>query len=240
MASPSKAAWQRMVPDDNHDWLNQVNPDFDRFLVLGDKKDKAAVPRCSRIILCGVKTNRDAWCYNASRGIMEHNTRSMIAFYNAERERYHQDPAHATVDLDTFIDSDPINISWTHALKQDLGKNKALSFADGEALISTYRPFSKQWMYYGRRLNERVYQMPQIFPNAKAENRVICVTGIGARSGFSALMVRCRFQFAVKLDNGQCFPLKLYDEVAADLNDDLFVDQGNTKCQLETASVTGH
>ena len=33
-------------------------------------------------------------------------------------------------------------------------KNKALEFAEGEVLISTYRPFSKQWLYYGRRLNE--------------------------------------------------------------------------------------
>ena len=31
-----QGGWQALVPDDHHDWLNQVNPDFDRFLVLGD------------------------------------------------------------------------------------------------------------------------------------------------------------------------------------------------------------
>ena len=91
--------------------------------------------------------------------------------------------------VNEFIDSDPKKISWTVSLKQDLEKNKALAFDEGEALISAYRPFTKRWMYYSRRLNERVFQMPQIFPNATAENRVICVTGIGARAGFSALMV---------------------------------------------------
>ena len=30
--------WQTLVPDANHDWLDQADPDFNRFLVLGDKK----------------------------------------------------------------------------------------------------------------------------------------------------------------------------------------------------------
>ena len=51
--------------------------------------------------------------------------------------------ASAVLDTGTFIDSDPTRISWTRALKQDLMKNKALEFAEGEVLISTYRPFSK-------------------------------------------------------------------------------------------------
>ena len=218
--------WQRIVPDDHHDWLNLVNPDFDRFLVLGEKKDKAVTPMFKNYSL-GVATGRDVWCYNASRDVMEDNIRSMIAFYHVERERYHQDPDHATLDVDTFINSDRTKISWTVALKQDLIKNKALAFAEGEVLVSTYRPFSKQWLYYGRRLNERVYQIPQIFPNATAENRVICVTGVGARSGFSALVVDAIPNLHT-LDSGQCFPIKLYDKTEAGCDDDLFVDQDNT------------
>ena len=223
-------AWQTIVPDDHHDWLNLVNPDFDRFLVLGDKKDKAAIWMFENYS-CGVKTQRDAWCYNASKNILEHNIRSMIAVYHAERVRYHQDPDHTTLDVNTFINSDPTKISWTRALKKDLVKNKALAFTEGEALISTYRPFSKQWMYYGRRLNEMVYQMPHIFPNAKVENLVICVTGIGARSEFSALMVDAIPNLHT-LDSGQCFPLKLYEKIEVGRDDDLFVGQGNTKYQV--------
>ena len=225
-----QGGWQTLVPDDHHDWLNQVNPDFDRFLVLGNKEDKSATPMFTNYAL-GVSTNRDAWCYNASRDVMEHNIRSMIAFYHAERERYHQDPAHTALDVATFISSDTTKISWSSALKQNLIKNKVLSFADGEVLISAYRPFQKQWLYYGRQLNDRVSQMPQIFPNATAENRVICVTGIGARSGFSALMVDAIPNLHT-LDSGQCFPLKLYDKMDAGRDDDLFVDQGNARYRV--------
>ena len=56
-----------------------------------------------------------------------------------------------------------------------------------------------------------VLQMPQIFPNATAENRVICVTGVGARAGFSALMVDALPNLHL-VDSGQCFPLSLYDK----------------------------
>ena len=44
MASLKQGGWQTIVPDDNHDWLNQVDPDFDRFIALGEKKDKTVTP----------------------------------------------------------------------------------------------------------------------------------------------------------------------------------------------------
>ena len=162
-----QSGWQKITPDENHDWLNQVKQEFDEFLILGDKKDRTATP-VFRNYSSGLKTNRDAWCYNASRDVMEHNVRSMIAFYNTQRVQYHQTPENRRKKLNEFIDTDKKKISWTVALKQDLEKNKALALDEGEALISAYRPFTKRWMYYSRRLNERVLQIPQIFPNAGA------------------------------------------------------------------------
>ena len=139
-----QGGWQALVPDENHDWLNQVNPDFDRFLVLGDKKDKSVLRMFENYSLGVANCNRDAWCYNASKGELERNIRSMIAFYHAERERYHEARImSAVLDTGANIDSYPTRISWTRALKQDLMKNKALNFAEGEMMISTYRPFSK-------------------------------------------------------------------------------------------------
>jgi predicted helicase len=50
-----------------------------------------------------------------------------------------------------------------------------------------YRPFVKQWLYFNRRLNEMVYQMPKLFPTAAHENIVISATGSGATKEFSVL-----------------------------------------------------
>ncbi|MCG5073451.1 hypothetical protein L5014_08750 [Paraburkholderia sp. RG36] len=80
-----------------------------------------------------------------------------------------------------------------------------------------YRPYSKQWLYYNRRFNERVYQMPRIFPHADAENLVIVVSGTGGRTAFTALMVNSVPSLHMAdIDGSQCFPLYLYSEPAAD------------------------
>ena len=71
-----------------------------------------------------------------------------------------------------------------------------------------------------------VYQMPKIFPNALAENRVICVTGIGAH-GFSALMVDAIPDHNILDAGAQCFPLKLYEKSSA-VDTDLFTHQSNS------------
>ena len=226
-----RGAWQTLVPDDNHHWLNQVNPDFDRFLVLGDKQDKSAM-RMFENYSRGVETGRDAWCYNASRKVMEQNIQTTIDSYNAERERYIQVSANKKIDMDSFVDNDSTKISWSSSLKQYLQRKELLTFTDGEALIAAYRPFSKQWLYYERNLNHRVGQMPQIFPNVKAENRVICVTGKGSKNGLSALMCDTLPDLNMLEAGSQCFPLRLYKKIESSCDGDLFVSEGNTQCRV--------
>ena len=231
-----QAGWQALIPDDNNDWLNRAHTDFDQFLVLGDKKDKTVTSIFKNYSL-GVATNRDPWCCNASKNTLERNIRSMITFYNAERERYHKAKSPTTKNLSAFIDSNPTKIKWTRALKRDLEKNKDLTFAEGEVVKSAYRPFTKQWIYYGRRLNEMVLQMPKIFPNATAENRVICVTGIGSKTGLSVVMCDALPDLNMLEAGAQCFPLKLYEEaVATTDSDDMF--QGQVQDGISDAALT--
>ena len=73
-----------------------------------------------------------------------------------------------------------------------------------------YRPFTKQWLYFNRRFNEMVYQMPRIFPDANAENRTIVIKQRWSGDGHLALMVDRVIE--LQTDGGtQCFPLYLYD-----------------------------
>jgi predicted helicase len=208
--------WQAIIPDTHGDWLQQRDDSFNDFIVLGDKKSDAA--KLFENFSLGVVTNRDAWCYNPSRTAVENNMQRMIGFYNRERERFNA--AHAGLDkkgreaaVDGFIDTDPTRISWTRALKQELAKDRAHAYQADSLITSLYRPYTKQWLYYSRTFNEMVLQMPRIFPDAAAENRVICVSGIGARSGFSVLMAST-LPCLDTIEKGQCFPLYLYDEEA--------------------------
>nr|VFJ45259.1 MAG: N-6 DNA Methylase [Candidatus Kentron sp. FW] len=72
--------------------------------------------------------------------------------------------------------------------------------------------------------NERVYQMPRIFPNAEAGNVVICLTGLGESRGFSTLIASVipNFHF---IAGSQCFPRYLYDEDGNNRRDAI-TDQG--------------
>jgi len=220
--------WQQITPDVHGDWLKQRDDSFGQFIVLGDKKGDA--PKLFDNFSLGVVTNRDAWAYNASQAKLATNMSSMIAFYNAELERFNA--AHLGLDtkarqarVDGFVDADPTSISWTVNLKQELAKARQHDFDSACMVPGLYRPFTKQWMYFNRVFNERVLQMPRIFPDVTAENLVIGVSAAGKKLAFSALISRhvASLHF-VDIEGSQCFPLYLYDEAAQTSKDDLFAE----------------
>ena len=206
--------WQSITPDQHGDWLNQRDDSFTQHIVLGDKKGDAL--KLFDNFSLGVVTNRDAWCYNSSKQSVLDNMTRMIGFYNHEVQRFAT--AHAGLDkkardekVDSFIDTDPAQISWTHNLKQELANDRRFAFEAASLTPSLYRPFTKQWLYYNRRFNERVYQMPRIFPDANAENRVIMTTAKGSRNGFSCVMSEVIPDLNSMEAGAQCFPEYVYE-----------------------------
>ncbi len=205
--------WNRILPDKTHDWLNQRDPEFDRFLMIGSKdKNRNSEPRIFENYSMGIVTNRDAWCCNSSAEALKTNIQATIEFYNSEIARYKtEQPGTSAQVINNFVNNDLRKISWTVNLKSDLSRGKPLDFSEGRVASSIYRPFTRQWLYFSRRLNERVSQIPQIFPHEDAENRLICVTGIGAGVDFSALMVDSVPNLDT-VEKSQCFPLYLYEK----------------------------
>lgn len=217
--------WQPITPDEHGDWLKQRDDSFNQFIVLGDKKGDA--PKLFDNFSLAVVTNRDAWAFNASQSKLASNMTRMIGFYNAEVERFNA--THLGLDskvrqsrVDGFVDTDPTRISWTRALKQDLGKDRSYLFEADCLVPALYRPFTKQWLYFNRRFNEMVYQIPRIFPYAEVENLVINTTSVGGL--FSVLIADILPSKFVGEDVVQWFPLYLYDEAAQASKDDLFAE----------------
>ena len=206
--------WREIEPNAHNDWLNQRVEGFEKFMALGDKRGKTKEVIFKNYSL-GVATNRDAWCYNYSEATLRWNIRAIVRFYESERQRL-QD--HNTVgrrptpaEVTRFVNNDSTKISWTRALKNDLAKNKELSIQEGRFVVAQYRPFTRKHMFFSRRLNEMIYQIPQLFPHEEAENRLICVTGIGASRPFSSLMINCIPDLQTMF-NGQCFPRWLHSK----------------------------
>ncbi|WP_414039272.1 DEAD/DEAH box helicase [Acidithiobacillus sp. M4-SHS-6] len=216
-------AWNHIIPDAHGDWLKQRDNSFMEFIAMGDKKGDGT--KLFENFSLGVATGRDTWCYNASRRAVTDNMTRMIAFYNQETASFQKvygglDKKARDDAVDGFIDTDPTKISWTHNLKEELAKGCHFAFEQASLTSSLYRPFTKQWLYFNRRFNERVYQMPRIFPEAGVENVVICVSGVAARN-FSCLITNA-LPCLDNIEKGQCFPLYLYDTEAPVAEDDIF------------------
>lgn len=207
-------AWRRVHPDQYHDWINQRDPVFGEFLALGEKRiASGALNPVFKNYSSGVKTNRDAWCYNFSLSSLRGNVLRLIKSYDAERERVnslvHASRSLTSRELSGVIDNDPKRIKWDGRLKGELQRNRELKFEGGRIAASQYRPFSRQYLYFSRQLNNSVYQIPRLFPHAEAENLLICVTGRGETDAFSVLMVKDIPNLHL-IASGQCFPRWLY------------------------------
>ena len=219
--------WRHLVPDVHGDWLKQRDDGFAHFIAMGSKNSSALFGIYSN----GVKTQRDAWAHNSSKPRLSANMAAMIDFYNSEVVRF--DAAYPGLDakvrqerVDSFIDADPTRISWTRALKQDLARGRKFEFEPKCVAWSLYRPFTKQWLYFNRRFNEMVGQMPQLFPDAAAKNFVIGVSAAGEKVGFSSLISQhLPSLHFVDIEGSQCFPLYVYGETAQKSDDSLFTIQ---------------
>ena len=224
--------WQLITPDRHGDWLNQRDEGFSEYIVLGDKKGDSLklFENYSR----GVVTSRDAWCYNAAKSEVRANMARMIEFYNSESARFSQtfsgmDKKARESKVDGFINTDPVQISWSVNLKLELAKGRYQSFEQEALIPSLYRPFTKQWLYFNRCFNERVLQMPRIFPREYSENRVIMIKGNWSGEGQIALITD-RVASDQPDGGAQCFPLYLYDEAKQELEQGkLFTDTPEPK-----------
>ncbi len=202
-----------LQPNEHGDWISQRCEAFGTFIPLGDKDDKTNkatfyVPFYSN----GLKTQRDAWCYNSSLSELKKNISTHIDFYNQQRKKFIATKKdNKTIELKQFIDRNSKKISWTTNVEADAEKNVIHKIQDECFVTAYYRPFFKQYLYFSRTLNERVYQIPKIFPNPSLKNLVICVSGVGGSKDFTAIIAEAIPDVQLQF-NGQAFPLYYYEE----------------------------
>jgi len=201
--------WKTIVPDSHNDWVGKRDDSFYEFMSLGDKKDRMAKTIFENYS-GGVKTNRDAWCYNYSKKKLATHMKAMVDLYNHEMKRYKTVCGErGCPNVDSFIIADATKISWNRGLKNDLKRFKPHLFERVSLTTGLYRPFTKTPVYFSKYMNDMVYQMPRIFPIGTQKNRVISVTGRGSTKEFCAFITNTLPDLEM-ISKGQCFPLKLY------------------------------
>ena len=232
LESIKNISWNYLYPNANNDWLNQRNPNFMNYLVLGDKKRREKVSIYSDNYASGLSTNRDIWVYNFSSDKVKENSDRMIAFYNEERERCHQkfnesvaqgiclpdDSKARETYLQNVRSNDENKISWSRGLFNRFCKDEQITPTDNVRTV-LYRPFCKKNLIYNPSIIEMPSKWDSIYPENDTENMVICVSGAPIKKGFSVMMSDC-IQDLNLMEHSLCMPLYMYDKVN-DADDEL-------------------
>ena len=154
--------------------------------------------------------------YNSSRQRLEQNMRSMIDFYNRQRETYNDAiKVDKKLFVESFINTDDSKISWTVNLKKDIERNIEHNYVS-DLRDSAYRPFFKQRLYFDKPFIERIGLSSKLFPTPNHKNLVICVSCVSANNGLSVSLTDCIPDLHY-IGDTQCFPLYWYDSNDTDI-----------------------
>ena len=143
----------------------------------------------------GLQSNRDAWVYNFSTERLQQNMSQTITVYNSELARWSEhcaaNPMAPQDDkaVADFVTKDANQISWTSPLVADLRRGHSSEVSEGTVTESSYRPFSKQRLYFSSVWNHRISQLPRVFPTSEHPNYGFVIAGVGAAMDFTALCV---------------------------------------------------
>ena len=219
-ASPE---WQAVIPDIHGDWLNQRVEFHKPYIPMGNAKKGGEF--LFTVWGGGISTKRDAWVYNDSKTALCEHMRNSIAFYNHSVDF----PQQSNIN-------DPRKISWSDGLRAKRDSGQKLHFKENLIRIVAYRPFNLRFHYYGSDFNDRMGRLSKLFPDSKAQNTVMCITGPAAKSDFSVLMTNnvCDTSF---LANSQGFPLSYWAESDRNSNDTLLEKGGGRKSALANKGV---
>ena len=198
----------KIIPNEEGDWVNQRNGKFLSFISLVSKNSKNTFFNLSSL---GVQTTRDTWAYSYSKANLEKNMKKTIDFYNKEIEKIlevrNKDKNKAVEDI---IDTNPINISWSADLKEKANSYKFDKFNRSDIVFSLYRPFTKQYLYFNKFWNERQYKQKKI------TNFRILTPGLGGNKKFSIFFTDMLVDRNLMEAGVSCYPLYYIEEDSKD------------------------
>ncbi len=197
--------FERLRPDQNHNWINLVDNDFDQLLPLASKATKATKQQQEertvfKLFSNGVVTARDEWVYDFSVPQLTKRIKFFIKVY------------HHSIRNGTF---DP-SIKWSEALKNNSKQGKRIKFDSAKIIPCCYRPFIKMKFYSEKVLNDRLteHHYNMFGEHLEQENQVITTMGDSTGKPFFVLGLNAimDLNFVSPASGGtRCFPLYRYD-----------------------------
>lgn len=98
--------WKKINPDINNDWINQRDPNYQKYSILSAKGENSVF----RNNAMGVLTSRDAWVYGFSKNKVKENVTRLIDNYNKQ------------LGSPTITNRNPKDINWSRKLEKKFKK----------------------------------------------------------------------------------------------------------------------
>ncbi|RKZ73403.1 MAG: DNA helicase [Gammaproteobacteria bacterium] len=208
---------QLINPNKKHTWLTEgLHSEFDEFIPLGTKETKVEKVAAENVVFKtysgGMMTGRDAWAYNFNQNVLIKNVQSTINVYNEQVSQWLQ-CTDKKAKVDDFVLYNDKKISWSSTLKNQMKNGKLAQFTKEKIRNSSYRHFTKCYLYFDKALIDRTGQFLNIFPTlaTEDENRAIGCTN-HSQVPFIVQMINCIPDVAVGGRITQCFPFYTYNE----------------------------
>ena len=206
--------WETIQPDANFDWLNLSDPTFAYHSAIGDDATRAC--RSNKAIFRsysnGIKTNRDMWLYGFDPIALAERISTMAYTYAESIERL-----ASGEDLNSVTVARPKMIKWDGSLIQRLKQRKTAKVQTNGFRMSTYRPFTKQYVYFDSLFINSVYRVPSFFPVPQVDNTTVHLPGPGGAKPFSAIATNAIPDLHLT-EGGQTFPNYTFDSIEFEKN----------------------
>ena len=200
--------WQKIAPDRHHDWIGQRDEAYQSLYPIGSKEAKAGRDRnvVFELHSQGYQTVGDSHLTSFSRDACAGNARTLVTAYSDALEVLEEHPEYS---VDQATGDDTTKIRWSRTLKNSLRRRKVIAYSTEHLREVAYRPFVKKILYADPALSHLPGISRSAFPADSAENRAMCVVGVGSTKPFSILMVDVLPDLEL-ISKGQCFPCYRY------------------------------
>lgn len=142
----SNLDFDRIQPDDKHNWIGKAEHNWDKFLKLIDEDTKlsqsdtgASDKSIFKLYSLGVVTARDEWVYDLNKQYLKAKIKYLTDYYNNHAEKSY---------------SGDTQIKWSRKVKSLLSRKVKIDVDHGKIRPCLYRPFYTTYLYYDSSFNE--------------------------------------------------------------------------------------
>ncbi|GAB3940701.1 DEAD/DEAH box helicase [Corynebacterium tapiri] len=185
-ATPSNLDWEEIIPNSHGDWISQRSEDFGTWPALG--KNPIGSVNFFKTSATGLSTNRDSWVYNFSNETLIKSIDTFVKTFNEAVSKLEKEKS-----INEFLKQepelvDPTKIKWSSNLINRLQNRSEIQIPDSEQIIpALYRPFTTPKVIFHPVFNDRMSQLPRMFPSVAHQNIGFVVVSPGETVGGDAL-----------------------------------------------------